>query len=76
MLKSASLWHWRLQLENQALPDWKDKSESIDHLEKHPGQYQQASYQQSPYQPETGVLELGQTQGEWPMRALKVLQQA
>lgn len=76
MLKSASLWQWRLQLEDYALSDSKDKSQSIVHLEKQPGQYQQASYQRSPYQPETGVLELGQSQGEWSVRASKTPEQA
>lgn len=76
ILKSASLWHSRLELEKCGSFDWKDKSQSHDDLEKSPEQHQQASYQQSPYQPETGVLILGQSQSKSPMSALKILERA
>ena len=74
--KSASLWHSRLNLEKSTLLDSKDEAKSIDDLKRSPGQYQQAIYQRSPYQPETGVLKIGQSQGEWAVRALKFVERA
>ena len=76
ILKSASLWHSRLELEKSILLDSKDEAHSIDDLERDPGQYQQATYQRSPYQPEIGVLMLGESQGESSVRALDIVEQA
>lgn len=67
--KSASLWYSRLELEKSTLLDSKEEAQSIDVLERDPGQYQQATCQRSPYHPETGVLMLGQRQGVSPVRA-------
>lgn len=75
ILKSASLWHSRLELENSTLFDSKDEAQSIEDLERDPGQYQQAICQRSPHQPESGVLKLGKSEGESAMRGLKIVEQ-
>lgn len=59
ILKSASLWHSRLELEEQGLLDSKEERRFTGNLEKYPRQYQQMSYQQSFCRPETGLSTLG-----------------